>query len=78
MLTFGWTSPAQQACVERLKEVPMDAIALDTATKANLADVRASLEKALRIARAAEACAVSGRTRKGMEVASAWSQSFTR
>jgi hypothetical protein len=39
------------------------------ATKANLVDVRASLEKALRIARAAEACAVSGRTRKGMEIA---------
>ena len=47
----------------------MDALTLNTATKANLADVRASLEKALRIARAAEACAVSGRTRKGMEVA---------
>jgi hypothetical protein len=46
----------------------MDALAL-TATKANLADVRASLEKALRIARAAEACVVSGRARKGMEVA---------
>ena len=47
----------------------MDALALDKAKKANLADVRASLEKALRIARAAEACAVSGRTRKGMGVA---------
>ena len=31
--------------------------------------LRASLEKALRIARTAEACAVSGRIRKGMEVA---------
>ena len=47
----------------------MDALALNTATKANLANVRARLEKGLRIARAAEACAVSGRIRKGMEVA---------
>jgi hypothetical protein len=47
----------------------MDALALNPATKANLADVRATLEKALRIATAAEACTVSGRTRKGMEVA---------
>ena len=47
----------------------MDAIALDTAIKTHLADVRARLEKGLRIAKAAEACAVSGRTRKGIEVA---------
>jgi hypothetical protein len=47
----------------------MDAIALDATIKTHLADVRASLEKGLRIAKAAEACAVSGRTRKGMEVA---------
>ena len=47
----------------------MDAISVDTTAKTSLALVRAKLEKALRIARAAEACAVSGRTRKGMEVA---------
>ena len=47
----------------------MDAIALDTTIKAHLADVLARLEKGLRIAKAAEVCAVSGRTRKGMEVA---------
>jgi len=47
----------------------MDAIALDTLMKTHLADVRARLEKGLRIAKAAEVCAVSGRTRKGMEVA---------
>jgi len=47
----------------------MDAIALDTTIKTHLADVRARLEKGLRIAKAAEACAVSGRTRKGLEVA---------
>jgi hypothetical protein len=47
----------------------MDAIALDATIKTHLADVRARLEKGLRIAKAAEACAVSGRTRKGMEVA---------
>jgi predicted DNA-binding protein (UPF0278 family) len=55
----------------------MDAIALDTTIKAHLADVRARLEKGLRIAKAAEACAVSGRTRKGMEVALGLKQSFT-
>jgi hypothetical protein len=47
----------------------MDAISFDITAKTSLALVRAKLEKALRIARAAEACAVSGRTRKGMEVA---------
>ena len=51
------------------KAPPMDAIALDTAIKTHLADVRARFEKGLRIAKAAQACAVSGRTRKGMEVA---------
>jgi hypothetical protein len=34
-----------------------------------LTDVRANLEKSLRIAKAAELCAGSGRTRKGMEIA---------
>jgi hypothetical protein len=53
------------------KEPPMDAIALNTTIKTHLADVRARLEKGLRIAKAAEACAVSGRARKGMEVTSA-------
>jgi hypothetical protein len=47
----------------------MDAITLDTTIKTYLTDVRARLEKGLRIAKAAEACAVSGRTRKGIEVA---------
>jgi hypothetical protein len=47
----------------------MDAISLDTTVKTSLALVRAKLEIGLRIAKAAEACAVSGRTRKGMEVA---------
>jgi hypothetical protein len=47
----------------------MDAISVDNTAKTSLALVRAKLEKALRIATAAEACAVSGRTRKGMEVA---------
>jgi hypothetical protein len=47
----------------------MDAISIDTTVKTSLALVRAKLEKALRIAKAAEACAVSGRTRKSMEVA---------
>jgi predicted DNA-binding protein (UPF0278 family) len=47
----------------------MDAIALDTTIKTYLTDVRAKLEKGLRIAKAAETCAGSGRTRKGMEIA---------
>ena len=37
--------------------------------KTYLTDVRAKLEKGLRIAKAAEICAASGRTRKGMEIA---------
>ena len=47
----------------------MDATSLDTTVNTSLALVRAKLEIGLRIAKAAEACAVSGRTRKGMEVA---------
>ena len=47
----------------------MNAPVVEATIKPYLADMRARLEKALRIAKAAEACAVSGRTRKGMEVA---------
>jgi hypothetical protein len=47
----------------------MDAISLDTTVKTSLALVRAKLEKALRIATAAEVCSGSGRTRKAIEVA---------
>ena len=47
----------------------MDATSLDTTVNTSLALVRAKLEIGLRIAKAAEACAVSGRTRKGMEIA---------
>ncbi len=47
----------------------MNAHIVETAIKAHLTDVRAKLEKGLRIAKAAEACAVSGRTKKGIEVA---------
>ena len=47
----------------------MNAPIVEATIKAHLADMRATLEKGLRIARAAEACAVSGRTRKGIEVA---------
>ena len=46
----------------------MDTIALDTTTKTYLTDVRAKFEKGLRIAQAAEICAGSGRTRKGIEI----------
>jgi hypothetical protein len=48
---------------------PMDAIGLDTTVKTSLTLVRARLEKALRIATAAEVCSGSGRTRKAIEVA---------
>jgi hypothetical protein len=47
----------------------MNAPIVEATIKAHLTDMRAKLEKGLRIARAAEVCAVSGRTRKGMEVA---------
>src|SRR6266568_4137550 len=47
----------------------MDAISLETTVKTSLALVRAKLEKALRIATAAEVCSGSGRTRKAIEVA---------
>jgi hypothetical protein len=47
----------------------MNAPIVEATIKARLADIRAKLEKGLRIAKAAEACAVSGRTRKGIEVA---------
>jgi hypothetical protein len=55
-------------CGDR-KEPPMDKIALDTTIKTYLTNVRSKLEKGLRIAKAAEVCAGSGRTRKGMEIA---------
>ena len=47
----------------------MNAPIVETTIKAHLADMRAKFEKGHRIAKAAEACAVSGRTRKGIEVA---------
>ena len=47
----------------------MNATNLDTTVKTSLALVRAKLEKALRIATAAEVCSGSGRTRKAIEVA---------
>jgi len=47
----------------------MNAPVIEATIKASLVDIRAKLEKGLRIAKAAEACAVSGRTRKGIEVA---------
>jgi predicted DNA-binding protein (UPF0278 family) len=56
----------------------MDAPALNTRIKTYLTDVRAKLEKGLRIAKAAEACAGSGRrTRKAWKSRLALNQSFT-
>jgi hypothetical protein len=47
----------------------MNAPVTEATIKASLADIRAKLEKGLRIAKAAETCAGSGQTRKGIEVA---------
>jgi hypothetical protein len=60
--------PSHSKHVWHRKEPPIDAIALDTTIKTYLTDARAKLEKGLRIAKAAEVCAGSGRTRKGMEI----------
>ncbi len=47
----------------------MNAPIVEATIKAHLTEMRAKLEKGLRIAKAAESCAVSGRARKGIEVA---------
>src|SRR5215470_3773149 len=48
---------------------PMDAHIVKTTIKAHLAQIRAELEKGLRIAKAAEICAGSGRVTKSIEIA---------
>ena len=47
----------------------MDPQTIEIAIKAYLTEMRARLEKAASIARAAEACALSGNVEKGVEVA---------
>ncbi len=47
----------------------MDPETIEITIKAYLTEMRARLEKAVSIARAAEACAVSGNVEKGVEVA---------
>jgi len=47
----------------------MDARIAKATIKAHLAQIRAELEKGLRIAKAAEICASSGRINKGIEIA---------
>ena len=47
----------------------MDAHVVRATIKAHLAQIRAELEKGLRIAKAAEICAGSGRINKGIEIA---------
>ena len=47
----------------------MDAISLDTTVKTSLALMRAKLEIGLRIAKAAEVCSGSGRSRRAIEIA---------
>src|SRR6266700_1985570 len=48
---------------------PMDARIARATIKAHLAQIRAELEKGLRITKAAEICAGSGRINKGIEIA---------
>jgi hypothetical protein len=48
---------------------PMDAHIVKATIKTNLAQIRAELEKGLRIAKAAEICAGSGRINRGIEIA---------
>jgi hypothetical protein len=55
----------------------MNAPIVEATIKANLTDMRAKLEKGLRIAKAAEVCAGSGRTRKAWKSSLASNQSFT-
>ena len=47
----------------------MNTHAVNTSIEAQLAQIRADLEKGLRIAKAAEICARSGRVNKGIEIA---------
>jgi hypothetical protein len=47
----------------------MNAPIVEATIKAHLTDMRSKLEKGLRIAKAAEACAASGRINKGIEIA---------
>jgi hypothetical protein len=47
----------------------MDPQTIEIAIKAYLTEMRSRLEKAASIARAAEACAISGNVEKGVEVA---------
>ena len=47
----------------------MNTHVVNTSIKAHLAQIRAELEKGLRIAKAAEICAGSGRIKKSIEIA---------
>jgi hypothetical protein len=47
----------------------MNTHVVNTSIKAQLTQIRAKLEKGLRIAKAAEICAGSGRINKGIEIA---------
>ena len=46
----------------------MDPTTVETAIKAYLTEMRSRLEKATSIAKAAEACALSGNVEKGIEI----------
>lgn len=46
----------------------MDPTTVETAIKAYLTEIRSRLERATGIAKAAEACAISGNVEKGIEI----------
>jgi len=50
----------------------MNAHIYENTIRIHLTEMRARLEKALRIAKAAEACARSGRTKNGIEIAQSY------
>src|SRR4029078_915537 len=68
-LSFRSTSPTRQACVAPAGGAAMDPKTVEITIKTYLTEMRSHLEKAASIAKAAEACAVSGSVEKGIEVA---------
>jgi hypothetical protein len=68
LLSFRSTSPAPQACVAPDRSTTTDPQTIEITIKAYLTEMRARLEKATSIAKAAEACALSDNYEKGIEL----------
>src|SRR5262245_6643349 len=66
---FGLDFPRTASMCGAERRRPMDAHIVIATIKAHLAKIRPVLEKGLRIAKAAEICAGSGRINKGIEIA---------